>query len=234
MHTRFVCALSVTICKILAIKNFACIVTRRVRIFGAFPCIASDFPRTVRPKLADTNFGRSLSLCALFLCHNGPIGIFGKVVRKWWSPSAHWRSGITAPMLKQGFLFAHWRSGITAHLRSSSPKITIWAEALFIFLNFGLKRLLAHQPGELSFQHKYSHNFSKLLFTNKIMLSITDNNSPMVAVGRSVGVEHWGLYLYPGLLKQWNTGDPPPPSPYTIPRRIRILGRFCWCDRLVG
>ncbi len=157
MRTRFIRALAVTICAILAIKYFARIDACRARIVSVIPHIVSICLPIVRPKLADTNFGRSLShwrpFLVLFLCHNGPIGIFEKVVRRWGSPFAHWHSDRSAPFLKWWFPFAHWHSGTTARLRNGSPKITTWAEALFNFSNFGLNRLLAHQPWEISFQH---------------------------------------------------------------------------------
>ena len=105
MRTRFVRALSVTICAILAIKYIARIDAYRARIVSSIPRIVSDCSHIVRPKLADTNFGRSLShwrpFLVLFLCHNGPIGIFEKVVRRWGSPFAHCRSDRTAPFLKR-------------------------------------------------------------------------------------------------------------------------------------
>jgi hypothetical protein len=62
MRTRFFRALSVTICKILAINYFVRIVTHRVRIVSVIARILSPCLRTVRPKLADTNFCWSLSL----------------------------------------------------------------------------------------------------------------------------------------------------------------------------
>ncbi len=93
MRTRFIRTLAVTICAILAIKYFARIDACCARIVDVIPRIVSIFSRIVRPNLADTNFGRSLSHCrpflVLFLCHNGPIGIFEKVVRRWGSPFAH-------------------------------------------------------------------------------------------------------------------------------------------------
>ena len=68
MRTRFVSTLSVTICEILAIKNFARIDAYRARIVSAIPRIVSDCLRIVRPKLADTNFGRSFVTLAPFSC----------------------------------------------------------------------------------------------------------------------------------------------------------------------
>ncbi len=67
MRTRFIRALAVTICAILAIKYFARIDAYRARIVGVIPCIVSIFSRIVRPNLADKNFSRSLSHWALFL-----------------------------------------------------------------------------------------------------------------------------------------------------------------------
>ncbi len=95
MRTRFIRTLAVTICANLAIKYFARIDGYRARIVGVIPRIVSFFLRIVSPNLADTNFGRSLShwrpFLVLFLCHNGPIGIFEKVVHRWGSPFAHCR-----------------------------------------------------------------------------------------------------------------------------------------------
>ena len=100
MRTRFICALSVTICEILAIKYIARIDAYCARIVSSIPRIVSDCLRIVSPKLADTSFGRSLShwrpFLVLFLCHNEPIGIFKKVVRRWGSLFAHCRSDRTA------------------------------------------------------------------------------------------------------------------------------------------
>jgi len=93
MRTRFVRALAVTICAILAIKYFARIDACCARIVNVISRIVSIFLRIVRPNLADKNFGRSLShwrpFLVLFLYHNGPIGIFEKYVRRWGSPFAH-------------------------------------------------------------------------------------------------------------------------------------------------
>ncbi len=152
MRTRLVRALAVTICAILAIKYFARIDACCARIVGVIPRIVSIFSRIVRPNLADTNFGWSLShwrpFPALFLCHNGPIGIFKKVVRRWGSPFAHWHSDRSAPFLKRWFPFAHWYLDITARLRNGSPKITICAEAcLKVLHSSGLKPFLAPKPG---------------------------------------------------------------------------------------
>ena len=87
MRTRFIRALAVTICSILTIKYFARIDAHRARIAVVIPRIVSIFSRIVRPNLADTNFGWSLShwrlFLVLFLCLNGPVGIFEKVVRRW-------------------------------------------------------------------------------------------------------------------------------------------------------
>ena len=55
----------------------------RARIVGAILRIVSDFPRTVRPKVADTNFGRSLSLLHPFLVTQWAGWYFEKVVRRW-------------------------------------------------------------------------------------------------------------------------------------------------------
>ncbi len=133
MRTTFIRALAVTICAILAINYFARIDAHRARIVGVIPRIVSIFSRIVRPNLADTNFGKSLShwrpFLVLFLCHNGPVGIFEKVVRRRGSPFAHWHSDRTAPFLKRWSPFAHWHSATTARLRNGSPKITICAEA---------------------------------------------------------------------------------------------------------
>ena len=67
MRTRFIRALAVTICAILAIKYFARIDACCARIAGVIPRIVSDCLRIVRPKLADTNFGQSLSHWRPFL-----------------------------------------------------------------------------------------------------------------------------------------------------------------------
>ena len=67
MRTSFVRALSVIICKFLAIKYFVRIDGYRARIVSAIPRIVSDCLRIVRPTLADTNFGRSLSHWRPFL-----------------------------------------------------------------------------------------------------------------------------------------------------------------------
>ena len=56
MHTRFFCALSVTICNFLTINHFARIVTKCARNAGVFSRIVSSRSRTVGPKLADTKF----------------------------------------------------------------------------------------------------------------------------------------------------------------------------------
>ncbi len=105
MRTRFIRALAVTICAISAINYFARIGACCARIVGIILRIVSIFLCIVRPKLADTNFGRSLShwrpFLVLFLCCNGPIGIFKKLVRRWGSPFAHCRSDRTAPLLKK-------------------------------------------------------------------------------------------------------------------------------------
>jgi hypothetical protein len=93
MRTRFIRALAVTICAILAIKYFARIYAYRARIVGVILHIVSIFLRIVRPNLVETNFGQSSShwrpFLVLFLCHNGPIGIFKKVVHRWGSLFAH-------------------------------------------------------------------------------------------------------------------------------------------------
>ena len=93
IRTRFVRALAVTICAILAIKYFARIDACCARIVNVISCIVSIFSRIVRQNLADKNFGRSLShwrpFLVLFLYHNGPIGIFEKYVRRWGSLFAH-------------------------------------------------------------------------------------------------------------------------------------------------
>ena len=68
MRTRFVRALSVTICTFLAIKNIARIDGYRARIVSAISRIVSDFPRTVWPKLADTKFHRSFVTMTPFSC----------------------------------------------------------------------------------------------------------------------------------------------------------------------
>ncbi len=91
--TRFIRALAVTICAILEINHFARIDAHRACIVGVILRIVSIFLRIVRPNLVDTTFGWSLShwrpFLVLFLCHNGPVGIFEKVVRRQGSPFAH-------------------------------------------------------------------------------------------------------------------------------------------------
>ncbi len=93
MRTTFIRALSVTICAFLAINDFARIDAHGARVVNVIPRIVSIFSRIVRPNLADENFCRSLShwrpFLVLFLCHNGPVGIFEKFVRRWGSPFAH-------------------------------------------------------------------------------------------------------------------------------------------------
>ena len=68
MRTRFVHALLVTICAFLAIKNFARFDAYCARVVGAILRIVSDFPRTVRPKLADTKCCRSFVTMTPFSC----------------------------------------------------------------------------------------------------------------------------------------------------------------------
>ena len=63
----YICALSMTICKFLAINYFARIVAHRAHIVSNISRIVSPRLRTVRPKLATTIFFRSLSLWPLFL-----------------------------------------------------------------------------------------------------------------------------------------------------------------------
>ena len=68
MRTRFVRALSVIICAILAIKNFARIDTYRSRIVCAVLQIVSPCLRTVRPKLADIKIHWSFVTMKPFSC----------------------------------------------------------------------------------------------------------------------------------------------------------------------
>jgi hypothetical protein len=130
MRTRFICALAVNICAILAIKYFARIDACPARIVGVILRIVSIFLCIVRPNLADTNFGWSLShwrpCLVLFLCRNGPIGIFEKVVRRWGSPFAHWHSDRSASFLKQWFPFAHWHSGTTWQCAKQHITLITW------------------------------------------------------------------------------------------------------------
>jgi len=67
MRRRFVRTLSVTICDFSAINDFSRIDAYRARIVSVILRIVSDFSRIVRPKLADTNCGRSLSHWRPFL-----------------------------------------------------------------------------------------------------------------------------------------------------------------------
>ena len=67
MRSRFVCALSVTICAFLAIKNFARIDAYRLRFVSAVLQIVSPCSHTVIPKLADTKFHRSFVTMTPFL-----------------------------------------------------------------------------------------------------------------------------------------------------------------------
>jgi hypothetical protein len=68
MRTRFIRALEVTICAILAINYFARIDAYRARIVGVIPRIVIIFSRTVRPKSADTKIHRSFVTMTLFSC----------------------------------------------------------------------------------------------------------------------------------------------------------------------
>ena len=113
MRTRFVRALSVTICAFLAIKIIARIDAYRVRIVSVISRIVSLCSRTVRPKSEDTKFHRSFVTMTPFSCViMGEFLFARKLFRErwspfahWHSPFAHWHSGWTATLLKQGSLF---------------------------------------------------------------------------------------------------------------------------------
>ena len=83
MRTRFIRALSVTICEILAIKDSARIDAYHSRIDNAISRIVSPCSRTVRPKSEDTKFHRSFVTMTLFSCViMGEFSVFEKTIRK--------------------------------------------------------------------------------------------------------------------------------------------------------
>jgi hypothetical protein len=83
MRTRYICALLVTICAFLAIKDSVRIDPYYLRIDSAILQIVSPCLRTVRPKSADTKFHRSFVTMTLFSCViMGEFSVFEKTICK--------------------------------------------------------------------------------------------------------------------------------------------------------
>ena len=83
INSRFVRALLVTICAVLAIINSARIDAYRARIDSAILQIVISHLRTVRPKLADTKFHQSFVTMTLFSCViMGEFSVFKKTICK--------------------------------------------------------------------------------------------------------------------------------------------------------
>jgi hypothetical protein len=83
MRTRYIRALLVTICAFYAIKDSARIDAYHSRIDSAILQFVSLCSRTVRPKLADTEFHRSFVTMTLFSCViMGKFSVFKKTICK--------------------------------------------------------------------------------------------------------------------------------------------------------